>query len=54
MGAREKLNSVYFGVAAFIAGVLGVFTGSFVVFLVSLTILTGVLINDGLIRIEPK
>ena len=53
LSAREKLNSVYFGIAAFVAGVLGIATGSIVVFLVSLAILTGVMLNDGSIRL-PK
>ena len=50
MGAREKLNSVYFGIAAFIAGCLGVFTNSMIVFVVSLVVITGLLLQDQMIR----
>ena len=52
MGAREKLNSVYFGIAAFAAGCLGMITNSIIVFLVSLVVLAGALLHDGTIR--PK
>ena len=52
MGAREKLNTVYFGIAAFVAGVLGIATKSIVVFFVSLAVLAGALLHDGTIR--PK
>lgn len=52
MGAREKLNSVYFGIAAFVAGFLGLVTKSIIVFVVSLVVMTGALLHDGAIR--PK
>ena len=54
MGAREKLNSVYFGIAAVVAGCLGVFTNSIIVFGVSLAVLTGLLLEDGMIRPTRK
>ena len=54
MGAREKLNSVYFGIAAFSAGCLGIFTNSIIVFVVSLVGITGLLLHDGMIRPNRK
>ena len=54
MGAREKLNTVYFGIAAFAAGVLGIVTNSIVVFFASLVVLAGVLLHDGTIRPKPR
>jgi hypothetical protein len=54
MGAREKLNSVYFGIAAFAAGCLGVFTKSILVFFVSLVVVAGALLHDGMIRTKPR
>ena len=36
MRAREKLNTVYFGIAAFSAGCLGIFANSIIVFVISL------------------
>ena len=53
MGAREKLNTVYFGIAAFVAGFFGIVTKSFVVFFVSLAVLCGALLHDGTIRTKP-
>lgn len=52
MGAREKLNTVYFGIATFVAGCLGLVTKSIIVFFVSLVLLAGALLHDGTIR--PK
>ena len=52
MGAREKLNSVYFGIAAFAAGCLGIITKCLIVFFVSLVVLAGALLHDGTMR--PK
>jgi hypothetical protein len=54
MGAREKLNSVYFGIAAFVAGFLGLVTKSIIVFVVSLVVFSGALIHDGAIRTKPR
>ena len=54
MGAREKLNSVYFGIAAFLAGCLGVFTNSIIVFVISLVIITSLLLEDEMIRPNRK
>jgi hypothetical protein len=52
MGAREKLNTVYFGIATFVAGCLGLVTKSIIVFFASLVLLAGALLHDGTIR--PK
>ena len=54
MGAREKLNTVYFGIAAFVAGIFGIATNSIVVFFVCLGVLAGVLLHDGTIRPKPR
>ena len=54
MRAREKLNSVYFGIAAFSAGCLGVLTNSIITFVISLAIITCVLLQDGMIRPNRK
>lgn len=53
MGARDKLNSIYFGIAAFSAGCLGIFANS-IVFVVSLAIISGMLLHDGMIRPDRK
>ena len=54
MGAREKLNSVYFGIAAFAAGVLGIVTKSVLVFFFSLIVFAGALLHDGAIRTKSR
>lgn len=54
MGAREKLNSLYFGIAAVVAGIFGLVTKSMVVFLISIAVLAGALFHDGSIRTKPR
>jgi len=54
MGAREKLNSVYFGIAAFAAACLGFVTKSVIVFFISLVVIAGALVHDGTIRTKSR
>lgn len=50
LGARQKLNSAHLTGSLIIAGVAGVITESFVVFLIALGVLIVCSINDGGIR----
>lgn len=52
MGARKKLNAAYFGGSFFIAGVLGLLTGSWTIFALTLAVLLVLNCYDGSIR--PK
>jgi len=54
LGARQKLNSAYFTGSLVLAGVAGVLTESFVVFLIFLSLLIVCSINDGGIRFEKR
>lgn len=53
MGARQRLNSLYSFGALMIAAVLGGATGSWVVFILSAGVLTGLLVHGGDIRPRP-
>gem|GEM_PF-3554999 len=52
MGARSKLNTIFFQAALVVAGLAGLFTESWNVFLCTLAVLTAVLIVTGEVR--PK
>ena len=53
MGARQRLNSLYSFGALMIAAVLGGATGSWVVFILSAGVLTGLLVHGDAIRPGP-
>jgi len=54
LGARQKLNSAYITGSLVLAGVAGVMTESFVVFLIALGTLIVCSINDGGIRFGKR
>ncbi|MCA9088801.1 MAG: hypothetical protein KDA90_09215 [Planctomycetaceae bacterium] len=53
MGARQRLNSLYFFGALIVAAVLGGVTDSWLVFLLTAAVLTATLIHGGDIRPGP-
>ena len=53
MGARNKLNAANLKIAAFIAGVIGLVSGSCYVFLIALAILVISGLASGDIRPDP-
>jgi hypothetical protein len=54
MSARQKLNGAYIAVSLFVAGLLGLLTGSGAVFLVSLGCLVIVDLVAGHIRLPRR
>ena len=54
MGARNKLNGLYFKIAAVVAGIVGLSSGSCSVFVIVLAIIVIVLLAGGDIRLDPK
>jgi hypothetical protein len=50
LGARNKLNSIYFGSSVAIAGIIGGLTGSWTVFVVTAGVLIACSLGDGGIR----
>ncbi len=54
VGARQKLNSVYFGIAAFIAGFVGLASKSLWVFVICLAGLVAAMFHDGSLRGNPR
>ena len=53
MGARQKLNSMYFGVAAVIAAFAGLMLKSITIFIICLGGLMAAFLHDGSLRPEP-
>jgi hypothetical protein len=54
MGARTTLNGFYFGVAFFIAALVGLATQSWPAFFVTGIALLGVYLHAGRIRSKPR
>ena len=54
MGARQRLNSLYFVGALVSAGLIGGLTNSWAVFLIAVVVLTIALIHGGNIRPQPR
>ncbi len=53
MGAREKLNGHHIVGALGLAGLLGLMTGSFAVFVIASIVMIGASIHSGEIRSKP-
>ena len=53
MGARQKLNSIYLGVAAVIAGFVGLMFKSAWLFVICLGGIAAALMHDGSVRTSP-
>ena len=53
MGARQKLNSIYLGVAAVIAGFVGLMFKSAWLFVICLGGIAAALLHDGSVRPKP-
>lgn len=54
MGARTKLNSIYLGGAAVIAGTVGLLTKSILASVACLAGLTAAMFHDGSVRVKPQ
>lgn len=54
MGARQKLNEAYFIGELFIAGIIGMATGSFTVFVAVLGALVAMSMHSGGIRVKGR
>lgn len=54
MGARQKLNEAYFIGELFIAGIIGMATGSFAVFVAVLGALVAMSMHSGGIRVKGR
>ena len=54
MGARRKLNSAYFAGSLAVAGLIGWFTLSWLIFLVALVALVAINVNNGDIRLDKR
>jgi len=54
MGARQRLNSLYFLAVLIVAALIGSATQSWSLFLISATIMTVLMIYDGDIRPTPQ